>query len=140
MLLSLKPVRARRRKAYIPEFMYHVTLWVPVLILSISENLDELLQNGSLAAVASLSELSGIVIVAVDLSFMFVVAILSPKNGWADRTGEVLDMVLALKRRDIRTAQCATTLETEEVETPEVVSLAQWVLALAIFIIDGEEF
>ncbi len=113
---------------------------MPVLILSISENLDELLQNGSLAAVASLSELSGIVIVAVDLSFMFVVAILSPKNGWADRTGEVLDMVLALKRRDIRTAQCATTLETEEVETPEVVSLAQWVLALAIFIIDGEEF
>ncbi len=111
-----------------------------MLILSISKNLDELLQNGSLAAVASLSELSRIVVVAVHLSFMFVVAILSPKHCRADRTGEVLDMVLALKRRDVRASQCATTLETEEVETPEVVSLAQWVLALAIFIIDREEF
>ncbi len=79
-------------------------------------------------------------IVAVHLSFVFVVAILSPKKGWAHGTGEVLDMVLALKRGDVRASQCATTIETEEVETPEVVSLAQWVLALAILIIDREEF
>jgi len=111
-----------------------------MLILTVPEYLNELLQNGSLAAVASLSKLGRIVIVAVHLSFVFVVAILSPKNGWAHGTGEVLDMVLALKRRDVRASQCATTFETEEVKTPEVIGLAQWVLALTILIIDRKEF
>lgn len=113
---------------------------MPVLVLSVPEDLNELLQYGGLAAVASLSELCRIVIVAVYLSFVFVVAILSSKNGRAHGTGEVLDMVLALQRRNVRASQCATTVETEKIETPEVVSLAEWVLALAILVIDGKEF
>lgn len=111
-----------------------------MLVLSVPEDFHELLQNGSLTTVASLSKLCRVVIVAVHLSFVFVVAILSPKDGRAHGTSEVFDVVLALKRRNVRASQCATTLEAEEVKTPEVVSLTQWVLALAVLIIDREEF
>lgn len=111
-----------------------------MLVLSVPENFYKLLQNGSLATVASLGKLCRIVIVAVHLSFVFVVAILSPEDGWAHGTGEVFNVVLALKRRNVRASQCATTLEAEEIETPEVVGLTQWVLALAVLIIDREEF
>lgn len=111
-----------------------------MLVLSVPEDFHELFQYGSLTTIASLGKLCGIVIVTVYLSFVFVVAILSPKHGRAHGTGEMLDMVLALKRRNVRASQCAATLEAEEVETPEVVSFAQWVLALAILIIDREKF
>lgn len=47
-----------------------------MLILSVAENLDELFQNGGLAAVAALSELSGVVEMTINLTLMFVVGIL----------------------------------------------------------------
>jgi hypothetical protein len=37
--------------------MDHVTFWMPVLILAITEDFDELLQDSGVATVATLSEL-----------------------------------------------------------------------------------
>lgn len=61
--------------------MNHITFGVPMLVLTVPEYLDKLLQNGGLAAVAALCELGGIMVVAVDISVMFVVAVLGSKNG-----------------------------------------------------------
>ena len=48
-----------------------------MLILAIAENLNELLEDSGLAAVTSLSELGRVMIMAVNFSFVFVVAVLS---------------------------------------------------------------
>jgi len=44
-------------QADVPKLVYHVALRVPVLVLPVSENLDKLLQDGCLAAVALLGML-----------------------------------------------------------------------------------
>lgn len=54
-----------------------------MLILPITEYLNELLQYSSLAAITSLSELCRIMIVAIDVSIMLIVTVLSPENGRA---------------------------------------------------------
>jgi len=74
---------------------------MPVLVLTVSEDLDKLLQDGSLATTAALGELCRVVVVAVDLALMLVVAILGTKHSWAQRTGEVVDMILAVQGCDI---------------------------------------
>ena len=51
-----------------------------MLILAVAINLDELLQNGGMASIAPLSKLSGVVKVTIDLSFMFIVRVLSTKH------------------------------------------------------------
>lgn len=51
-----------------------------MLILSISEDLDKLLKNCRLTSVALLSKLGGVMIMAVNLSIVFVVAVLSTKD------------------------------------------------------------
>lgn len=51
-----------------------------MLILPVAEDFDKLLQNRILAAVASLRELGGVVIVAVNVAFVLVVAILCSKH------------------------------------------------------------
>lgn len=54
---------------------------MPMLILPVSEDLDELLQNRCLAAVASLRKLGGVVVMTVDAAFMFVVAVGCTEDG-----------------------------------------------------------
>lgn len=54
---------------------------MPVLVLPIAENLHKLLEDGRLAAIAPLRELSGVVVVAVDVPVVLVVAILGAKDG-----------------------------------------------------------
>lgn len=61
--------------------MNHVTFGVPMLVLTVPEYLDKLLENGGLTAVTALCELGGIMVVAVDISVMFVVAVLGSKDG-----------------------------------------------------------
>jgi hypothetical protein len=51
-----------------------------MLILSIAENLNKLLQNRRLTPIAPLGELCGIVVVTVNLSIMLVIAILGAKD------------------------------------------------------------
>ncbi len=78
-------------------------------------------------------------IVAVDLPFMFVVAVLSAKDCRAHGTGEMFNMILALKRSDVGASERATTLEAKKVKASEVVSLAEWILTVAVLMIHWEE-
>lgn len=113
---------------------------MPVLILSISKDFDELLQNSSLAAITALSKLRRVVIVTVYFAIVLVVAVLGAKDGRADGAGEMLNMVLAIKSSDIRPAKSATTFETKKIQSSKVVGLTKWKLTRAIRLIDREEF
>lgn len=53
--------------------MNHVTFGVPVLILAVAEDLNELLENGSMATVAPLGKLRGVVEVTVHFALVLVV-------------------------------------------------------------------
>jgi hypothetical protein len=55
-----------------------------VLIGTISKDFNELLENSSLAAIATLRELRRVVVVAVHLAIMFVVTVLSAKDSRAN--------------------------------------------------------
>ena len=92
-----------------------------MLILAVSKNFNKLFQYGCLTSVASLSELRRIVIMAVDLIFVFIVAVLCAKDGRTHRAGEVLDVVFSIKRRNIGTSKCSSTREAEKIETTEVI-------------------
>ena len=91
----------RRREAHIPEFVNHVTFGMPMLILAVSINLDKLLENGRVAAVAALSELSGVVKMTIDLSLVFVVGVLSAKHRRAYGTGEMFNVILAVESSNV---------------------------------------
>jgi hypothetical protein len=67
-----------------------------MLVLAVPEYLDELLQDCSLASIASLCELRRVVVMTVYLTFMLVVAILRTEDSWAHRTGEMLDVVFPI--------------------------------------------
>lgn len=90
--------------------MDHVTFWMPVLVLTVPEDLDELLKNGGLAAIAALRELGGIVIVAVHLAVVLVVAVLGAEYGGAQGAGEVIDVVFALEGCDVGPSQRSAAL------------------------------
>jgi hypothetical protein len=113
---------------------------MPVLILPIAKDFDELLQDGGLAAIAALSKLGRVVIVTVHLSIVLVIAVLSPKHGWADGAGEVFNVVLAIKCSDIRPAKSATALEAQKIQSSEIIGLAKWELSRAIGLVDWEKF
>ena len=75
---------------------------MPVLVLTIPENLNELLQNRSLASVAALGEFGRIMIVAVDHAVVLVIAISSPKRRRTDRAGKMVNVVFPVKSGHIR--------------------------------------
>lgn len=72
-----------------------------MLVLSISEDLNKLLKNCCLTSVTLLGELGGVMIMAIDLSIVFVVTVLSTKNGRTKRTGKMIDVILSLERCDV---------------------------------------
>lgn len=111
-----------------------------MLVLPVAENLDKLFENGGMAAVTPLGELGRVMVVAVDVAIVLVVAVLRAKDGGAERTGEVLHVVLAVERGDVGASKGATTLEAEEAQATEVVGLAEGVLAPAFLILGREEF
>lgn len=57
----------------VPVFVYHITFGVPVLIDSVAEDLDELLQDGGLTSIALLRKLGRVMVVAVHIAFVLVV-------------------------------------------------------------------
>lgn len=57
---------------------------MPMLVLSIAVDLDELLEDGGLAAIAALSKLGRVVVVAVNAAFVFVVAVGRAEDCGAD--------------------------------------------------------
>jgi hypothetical protein len=67
----------------VPVLVNHVTLRMPVLILSIPKYLHELLENGIVAAVTPLCKARRVMVVAVHVALMLVVAVLGSEDGWA---------------------------------------------------------
>lgn len=106
-------VRTRGCQTHVPELVYHVAFWMPMLVLTISEYLDELLEDGGLTPIASLSKSGGVMVVAVDFPFVLVVAVLSAKDCRAYRTGEMLNVVFPLQCCDVGSTQGATAFVTE---------------------------
>lgn len=87
---------------------------MPVLILAVSKYFDKLLEDGSLAATATLGVLCRIVVMAVNMSIVLVVAILSAEDSRAKRAGKVVDVVFAIEGRDVRTPKSSATLITQQ--------------------------
>ena len=67
---------------------------MPVLILAVAEDFDKLLENGILAALATLCEFCRIVVMAIHVAFVLIVAIFSSELCRADGACEMLNMVL----------------------------------------------
>ena len=109
-----------------------------MLVLTVTENLDKLFQDSSLTAVTALSELSRVVEMAVDFALMFVIRVLGTKDGRADRTCEVFDMVFAFQCGDVGPTKSTTTFMAEKAEAPKVVSFAERVLNTAVFRVNEE--
>ena len=51
----------------------------------------------------------------------------------------MLNVIFAVQSRDVGASQGATTLMTEEIQSSEIVSLAEWELATSIVRVHGEE-
>ena len=79
----------------------HVTLWVPVLVLTVAVDFDKLLQNRGPASSTLDRVTQRVVVVAKDLAVVLIVRVLGAKYRWTDGTSEVLDVVLVVERRDI---------------------------------------
>ena len=67
-----------------------------MLVLAISKNLDKLLQDRGVTAITPLRELGGVVIMAINLSFVLVVRVLGAKDGRTDRASEMLNVIFAI--------------------------------------------
>ena len=85
---------------------------MPVLILTITVNLDKLLEDCRLASETALSKLCRVMVMAVDLPLMLVVAILRSKYGWTHRAREVVHVVLLVEGGNVRTTKRRITLAT----------------------------
>ena len=72
-----------------------------MLVLAIAINLNELLQNSCVAAIASLGKLCRVVVVAVNIAVMLVVAILGPEHSRAQTTCKMFHMVFSVECSNI---------------------------------------
>jgi hypothetical protein len=88
---------------------------MPVLILAISEDFDELLENGILAALTALRKFCRIMVMAVHVAFVLIIAIFSSELCRADGAGEMLDMILPVQSGDVGTSKSTTTRMAEEI-------------------------
>ena len=58
---------------------------------------------------------------------MLIIGILRAKHGRANRTCKVFDVVFPVASGDVRASEGLVALAANEVETCEVVALAQWI-------------
>ena len=115
-------------QAYVPIFVDHVTLGMPVLVLTVAVNLDELFEDCVVAAMATLGEAGRIVIMAINLALVLVVAVLRAEYGGTDGTGEVLDVVFVVEGGYIGASQGIVAGVADKIEATEVIFLAERVL------------
>ena len=131
---------------------------MPALVPHVPVDLDELFQDRSAAPCTLSRESRRVVVVAVDIPIVFIVRIMWPKQGRAYRASEMLHMILLVWKRlssshgstgawiryghtaggDITSPQCHTAFSADEIQTPEVIPLAQWVL-LSVWTFDREK-
>ena len=86
-----------------------------MLILTVSEDFDELLEDGILAALAALRKFVRIVIMAVHVAFVLVIAVFGSELCRTDGACEMLDMVLPVQGGDVGTSKRAAAGMTEEI-------------------------
>lgn len=72
-----------------------------MLILTIAKDFNKLLKNCSLASIAPLSKLCGVVEMAINLAIVLVVAVLCAKYRGTHRTSEVINMVFLVQSCDV---------------------------------------
>jgi hypothetical protein len=72
-----------------------------MLVLPVPENLNKLLQNCRLTAIAPLRELRRIMVMAVDLSIVLVITVLRSKYCRANRAHKMVDVVFIIQGRNI---------------------------------------
>ena len=72
-----------------------------MLILSVTEDFHKLFQDRSLTAVTSLCKSCGVMIMAVDSTFMFVVAILGAERCGTHRTRKVVNVIFMVQRSNV---------------------------------------
>jgi len=99
-----------------------------MLVLPIPEDFDKLLEDGSPTAIAALGELCRVMIVAVDVAFVLVIAVLGAKDGRTYGAGKVFYMVFAIQGGDVRAPQGASAGVAQEIESTEIVGFAEGVL------------
>ena len=109
-----------------------------MLVLSIAEDFNKLLQDGILATMTALCKAGRVMVVAVDIPIVLVVAVLSAEYGRTHRAGEVLNVVFAVEGGDVGAAQGTAASEAEEIEAAEVIRLAERIL-VGSFIGNREE-
>jgi len=110
-----------------------------MLVLAVSVNLHELLEDRSLAAIASLRELRGVVVMAVDMAIVLVVTVLSAEDSGTKGACEVVDVILSVESSDVGASEGAATFVAKQAQPAEVVCLAKRVLSLATLVVDREE-
>jgi hypothetical protein len=67
-----------------------------MLVLSITKDLNKLLENSGTTAIATLGKLGRIMVMAIYLSIMFVITVLSAKDCGTYRAREVVDVIFAV--------------------------------------------
>jgi hypothetical protein len=73
-----------------------------MLILTITKDLNKLLQNGVVTTMTPLRKSCGVVVMTINVSIMFVVAVLCAEYCWAYGASEVLNMILSVQSSYIR--------------------------------------
>lgn len=113
---------------------------MPVLVLAVAVDLDELLEDGDLTPVAALSKLGRVVVVTVNVAVVLIIAILGAEYRVTERACEMVDVVFAVESGDVGTSERPSTLIAQQVESSEIVRLAKRVLPFAILAVDRKEF
>jgi hypothetical protein len=101
---------------------------MPVLILAVPVDLYKLLEDGGPAASALCGVAERVVVVAIDHPIMFVVRVLRPKDGRADGTGKVLNVIFAVQGSDVASPKSLAAGVANHVESAEIVALAKRIL------------
>jgi hypothetical protein len=76
---------------------------------------------------------------AINTALMLVVTILSSKYRWADRACKVVNVVLPVKRGNVRSTEGTATLMAQKVEATKVIGLAQRILTITMLIVYRKE-
>lgn len=108
--------------------------------MTVANKLDELAENGGLAAFAGDGKTGGVVEMAVDLFVVLVVRVLWPKDHVAQGAGEMLDVEFLVQGGDVGPAQGVAAVGADEAEAAKVVALAESILLAGLVVrVVGEE-
>lgn len=95
-----------------------------MLILTITENLHELLKNRGLTTIAALCEFGRVVVMTVNTAFVLVVTVGCAKDCGANRACEMFDVVFAVEGSNVGASESLAAFETEEIKPAKVICLA----------------